>query len=223
VVENLYGPTELTITCTRYQLPADRDRWPVTPNDSVPIGRPDEWTGALVLGPDGQPADEGELCCNGAQRFDGYLDPADDEGRFLTLPGPAPDADRSTYYRTGDRVRWCDGEMVHLGRLDDQVKVNGYRVELGEIETVLRRHDAVEDAVVVAATTANGGALDAAYTGRADEQAGIAAFLADRLPGYMQPRRIRHLPDIPINPNGKKDRRRVAELLTAEPTERRPA
>ncbi|WP_307937382.1 AMP-binding protein, partial [Salinispora arenicola] len=161
-LENLYGPTELTVTCTRYQLPADPARWPRTSNDTVPIGRVHPHLEGVLLAPDGTAGNEGELCIRGTQRFDGYLDPTQNHGRFVDhvgdrttqvdrLPGP------QHWYRTGDRVRQENGELVHLGRIDDQVKIHGYRIELGEIESVLRRHPGLHEVVVLAVPARAGG------------------------------------------------------------------
>jgi amino acid adenylation domain-containing protein len=217
VLENLYGPTELTITCTSYRLQRSFDRWPATPNATVPIGTPYPHLEAEVAGE--------ELCLRGSQRFDGYLDPSDNEGRFLRgedlrplASGESPEAE--DWYRTGDRVRYHDGQLVFLGRLDDQVKVHGYRVELGEIEAVVREHPAVDDAVVVALESERGETqLCGLYcgSGRSDRQVGEHA--RRRLPAYMQPARWLYVDDFPVNANGKIDRGRLRRLAeeTADP------
>ncbi|PZG02534.1 amino acid adenylation domain-containing protein [Micromonospora deserti] len=221
ILENLYGPTELTVTCTRYQLPADPARWPRTSNDTVPIGRVHAHLQGMLRRADGAPADDGELCVRGSQRFDGYLDAAQDDDRFVTYdgerarpftgrPGPAD------WYRTGDRVRWEDGALVHLGRLDDQVKIHGYRIELGEIESVLRRHPGVVDVVVLALPTGSGPAeLHAIYTCEDVDSASLARVVADHLPPYMAPSRYHRVECLPVNSNGKVDRKRLAADLGA--------
>jgi amino acid adenylation domain-containing protein len=221
VVENLYGPTELTVSCTCYRLPGQQDLWPRTSNGTVPIGRPNPHLETLMLGEGGR---EGELCVRGSQRFDGYLDPADNTNRFLTADGQdrtgVPGA--QDWYRTGDRVRWEDGELVHLGRIDEQLKISGHRVEPGEIESVLRDHPGVLDAVVLA--VADGGAeavLHALYTGEPTLEEDLAGRVRRRLPGYMVPRHVHHLPEFPLNPNGKIDRSRLRHALTGNPTQRR--
>ena len=125
----------------------------------MPIGRPYPHLDVVVLGADGLPAAEGELCVRGPQRFDGYLDARDDIGRFTFFDGtrPAADYDGSRpltdafWYRTGDRVRWEAGEIVHRGRLDQQVKIRGHRVELGEIESILTQQPQVRQAVAAVA------------------------------------------------------------------------
>ncbi|MDI5965433.1 amino acid adenylation domain-containing protein [Streptantibioticus silvisoli] len=224
VIDNVYGPTELTVACTAYRLPRDPQQWPATSNDTVPIGPVYDTLDHLVLDEDGHPADEGELCVRGVQRFDGYLDPDDDNERFLTHEdgrteihrgGPLTDAH---YYRTGDRVRREQGTLLHLGRLDNQVKLRGYRVELGEIETALRRHPAVEEAVVLALPGTNGLEAVACYTGEPLERAAARGWLRAHVPPHMVPRRLVHLERLPLNPNGKIDRPALRRDLTADPT-----
>lgn len=222
IVENLYGPTEMTISCAQFRLPADPADWPVTANGTVPIGQPHPSVGHVVLDDRGRPATEGELCVRGPQRFPGYLDPAADEGRFYHFGpgdeaarphGPGDALDDTAWYRTGDRVSWQDGALVHLGRSDQQVKVQGYRVELGEIEAVLRDQEAVRDAIVLALPGRGGTTeLEAVCTGSGLDADRLLAAAADRLPGYMVPRRLTVLDAMPLNVNGKIDR----SALTAD-------
>jgi acyl-coenzyme A synthetase/AMP-(fatty) acid ligase len=114
-------------------------------------------------------------------------------------------ADR--WYRTGDRVAWHDGALVHLGRIDHQVKVRGHRIELGEIEAALRRLPGVRDTTVIAVPAADGEAeLAAAVTGRECVPERLYAALGDHLPPYMLPRRIAVLDQLPLGANGKIDR-----------------
>jgi amino acid adenylation domain-containing protein len=224
VLENVYGPTELTVACTEYRLPADPADWPRTSNDTVPIGPLYDFLEPLVVDEEGRPADEGELCVRGSQRFDGYLDPGDDAGRFLSFDGTrARVYDGSVpltpehYYRTGDRVRVEGGHLTHLGRLDNQVKVRGYRVELGEVEAAFRRHPDIAEAAVVAV----GGGGDAEvelvgfHTGRPVATAALRRWLRERVPAHMVPRRIVHLAELPLNPNGKVDRPALRRSLAA--------
>ncbi|MBN6053831.1 amino acid adenylation domain-containing protein [Nonomuraea sp. RK-328] len=221
VLENLYGPTELTISCTEYRLPADRARWPQTPNGTVPIGLPYPGVRHAVLDADGRPAAEGELCLRGVQRFPGYADPAVNEGRFVAFDGeravPAAAAGAMAddlWYRTGDRVAWRDGVLVHLGRLDQQVKVSGHRVELGEVEAALRARPGVVEAVVLALPGADGEpALEAACTGTGLDPVALVKGVAEVLPGYMVPRSVTVLGELPLNANGKVDRRALATTL----------
>lgn len=213
-VVNLYGPTELTVTCTGYELPRDPGHWPRTTNGTVPIGRPHPRLEIRLHGPDPADGGAGELCVRGPQRFDGYLDPADDLGRFLAPDGtPAPGSPTSSrdWYRTGDRVRGDGGALVHLGRCDDQVKISGYRIEPAEVEAVLREHPDVHDAVVVAVPGRGRRSeigLEAHYTGAVAESE-LLGHLRHRLPPHMVPSRLHPLDELPLTANGKVDRRRL--------------
>jgi amino acid adenylation domain-containing protein len=219
VLDNLYGPTELTITCIGYRLPADPGCWPPTSNETVPIGSAYPHLDAVLLDSDGTASEDAELCVRGSQRFDGYLDPADNESRFLDYPGgdgrarpvaglPGP----AHWYRTGDRVRVEGGDLVHLGRLDDQVKIHGFRIELGEVESMLRRHPGVHDVVVLALPVENGElGLYALYT--SDDQmreTELAELVSRQLPPYMTPAHYLRVDAFPVTSNGKIDRRRLA-------------
>ncbi|MEW2418772.1 AMP-binding protein [Streptomyces sp. NPDC046866] len=205
-VENLYGPTELTITVTSHVLsPATPDERYV--NDVVPIGAVHPALDHLLLAPGGSLAEpdgsgtvEGELCITGPQMCSGYLDPAHDEGRFLTHAG-------RRWYRTGDRVRrYPDGEISYLGRADDQVQVQGWRVELSEVSHALRRLPGVEDAVTVAVPAGGSHELAAFYTGTAQRPADLARQLTAALPKALVPRLIQHVDEFPMNANRKIDR-----------------
>ncbi|WP_406492325.1 AMP-binding protein [Streptomyces sp. NBC_00846] len=189
-VENLYGPTELTISCTVHRWDPVRSPGRCV-NGMVPIGTFHPGLRYLVH--------EGELCVTGDQMFPGYLDPADDEGRFL-------DVDGARWYRTGDLVRERDdGELACLGRLDQQVQIHGIRVELAEVECALRRVDGVRDAVVVAAD----GELTAYLLGTVRPPAELARSLAEFLPRPLVPRRFVHLDAYPLNANRKVDRKEL--------------
>jgi len=213
-VENLYGPTELTVTCTAYRLPRDPADWPVTGNGTVPIGRPYPHLEATVH--------DGELWMRGPQRFDGYLDPAHNASAFAPdgtgngnghVAGTPGGAD---WYRTGDRVRWQDGDLVHLGRVDDQLKINGFRVEPAEVESALRAVPGVLDVAVVGVDAGDGRLrLHAAYCGERRPEGELVEHLRDRLPPYMVPARVEHLGELPTNANGKVDRRRLRALWSA--------
>ncbi|WP_409055099.1 AMP-binding protein [Streptomyces sp. SYP-A7185] len=224
-VDNAYGPTELTITCTAHRLPRDPDSWPDTPNDTVPIGPLHPALQGRLL--------DGELCVRGPQRFGGYLDPANDAGRFLTPDAtPYDPGTRLTdahWYRTGDRVTTLsspaaeDGPLpagvplVHVGRADQQVQVHGYRVEPGEVEAALRHLPGVLDAAVVALGTPDGSTELAAALTSASGAAAVdhRAALRLRLPPYMVPNRVVPVASLPLNANGKVDRAEVVRLLCA--------
>jgi amino acid adenylation domain-containing protein len=215
---NAYGPTELTIFCSDFTLPADPGDWPTTPNGVLPIGLPYPGLEYAVFDESGQPAAEGELCVRGAQRFDGYLDPEANRGRFHPAPPPEgdPAVPKDSWYRTGDRVTSTDGVPCFLGRVDQQVKINGYRVEPGEIEAALRSLPGVIVAVVVAVReTADVLGLYAVCVAPSSDPAGLRAGLVRGLPAYMVPRRVLTVDQLPCDANGKVDRRAVVELVRA--------
>lgn len=205
VVENVYGPTELTLSCAAYRLPASPDAWPDTSNGTVPIGTVYPHLESVVV--------DGELCVRGSQRFPGYLDSRDNRGRFLIVEGDAiapyeGDTPLTVkhWYRTGDRV--CDqgGQLVHLGRLDDQVKVRGYRVEPGEVEAALRSHELVDEAAVIVVGSSSDAYLHAFYTGHEVTEIELMQFASRRLPWYMIPHNFTRIASLPYGPNGKLDR-----------------
>jgi len=194
---NMYGPTETTIWSTY---------WPVPDAvDEVSIGRPLPNTVAYVLDPDGAPVPigvPGELYLGGAGLAEGYV--SGNAQRFPTVRG-------ERLYRTGDLVRYReDGTLVYLHRLDDQVKVRGYRVELGEIESRLLEHPAVS----AAAVAVHDDALTAYVVpvpGAEPAPAALRTHLAVHLPEYMLPSACLVLPALPLTANGKLDRRALPE------------
>ncbi|MFI1051862.1 amino acid adenylation domain-containing protein [Streptomyces griseoruber] len=222
-LENLYGPTELTISCAEFRLPPDVADWPRPANGTVPIGALYPGLAHQVLDAEGLPADDGELVVRGPQRFPGYLDPRNDANRFLLhddatgtwVPhsGDTPiTADH--WYRTGDRVARQDGRLIHLGRMDQQVKIRGYRIELGEIEALLRERSGVRDAIVIAVPDARGDlSLEAICTGPDPRPEQILSDLRSRIPEYMIPRSVTVFDELPLNVNGKIDRQTVAAMI----------
>ncbi|PYC66974.1 D-alanine--poly(phosphoribitol) ligase [Streptomyces tateyamensis] len=204
-LENIYGPTELTVTITAHRW--DPDSSPeLAVNGIVPIGAVHAGHQHLLLAEDGSTAEyEGELCITGPQMTRGYLDPADDAGRFLEHDG-------RLWYRTGDRVRRLPAEeLAYLGRLDAQVQIQGWRVELPEVEHALRGCAGVRDAVTVTRPAEGGGVeLVVFYTGEVTAPAALARQLRQILPAGMLPRDYRHLVEFPLNSNRKIDRGRLA-------------
>lgn len=217
-VINCYGPSECACIVTAYEVPSDPSARVETSNRSLPIGDVFPRLEYVLLDEDLRPSDDGELCVRGDQRFPGYLDPTDNIGRFVSIVDDVVTVyDGSTpltaghWYRTGDRIRREAGELVHQGRVDHQVKVLGNRVELGEIESALRKHAVISEAVVVTIPASDGEVdLHAFYLG---EPLGedVLKELVSNLPPYMRPRAFHHREGFPITVNGKVDRRRLVD------------
>ena len=214
-LENLYGPTELTIACTLFGLNDGeaRDDWD---RGIVPIGYPYPAMEALVVGHDLRPVPEGtpgELLMAGPQVTLGYWrDERRTAAAFVVPPG-----ETRRFYRTGDRVRVRPGggPLFYLGRLDHQIKVRGFRVELGEVEAALRDASGLRGAVAVGWPQNPSGAsgIEAFLEGEEPDVARVLATLRARLPDYMVPRRIHSMARLPMNSNGKYDRPALLTLL----------
>lgn len=210
---NLYGPTETTVWSMRER---------VRPGSTITIGRPIENTACHVLSPSRQllPAGiPGELYIGGAGVTAGYLHRPDlTIERFIANPFGNMEG---RLYRTGDKVvRLNDGRLLYLGRLDTQVKVNGHRVELGEIEAVLEELPQVRQAAAMVSSAEDGDARLVAYVVAA---AGWSIFgseirraLRDRLPDYMVPSVVLPLDAMPLTPNGKVDRKALPDPLAGQ-------
>ncbi|MFF4383413.1 amino acid adenylation domain-containing protein [Kitasatospora sp. NPDC001547] len=208
---NLYGPTETTVWSTGKELAGDGA-------DASSIGSPIGNTRVYVLDERLSPVPvgvAGELYIAGRSVARGYLGrPALTAGRFVADPF-AGTGERM--YRTGDVVRWtADGELQYVGRSDDQVKVRGFRVELGEIESVLAGHHSVGQAVALVREDVPGDQRLVAYVvpnrGVPQEELdqlgqAVRAVAQDRLPGYMVPSAVVVIEKLPLMPNGKLDRK----------------
>ena len=210
-VWNGYGPTETTVYSTYWRVS--------DPRDGIFIGRPIANTTVYILDELGAPCPlgvPGEIHIGGAGVTLGYLNrPALDAERFLPDPFAEPCSDRpaeARMYRTGDRGRWlASGMLEHLGRLDFQVKVRGYRIEPGEIESVLADVPGVARAVVIAREDRPGDVRLVAYVVAREnvalDEEHLRTRLRERLPDYMLPQHLMLLDAIPLLPNGKIDRK----------------
>jgi amino acid adenylation domain-containing protein len=206
-IENLYGPTELTVTVAAYRWAAATAG--VAVNGVVPIGRVHEGHAVLLLDEAGRAAAaEGELCVAGPQLTPGYLDPQDAAGRFFEHEG-------RRYYRTGDRVRMTGGGLAYLGRLDGQVQVRGVRVEVAEVENAMRACG-VDDVVVVAVRRAGTTELFTFYAGPERPVRALVRTLREVLPATIIPRYFRHIGEFPLNGNRKIDRTLLAATAQRE-------
>ena len=216
---NMYGITETTVHVTYHVVTREDVRQPAM---SV-IGRPIPDLQVYILDdhlqlcPIGIP---GELYVAGAGLALGYLRrPELTRERFIPDPFGAPG---ERLYRTGDRGRYlADGQIEYLGRLDQQVKIRGHRIELGEVESVLSQHPGVREAVVVARDDAVGNRRLVAYLvaaqGDAPSTTELRAFLKRRLPEHMVPSVFAPLERMPLTPSGKVDRKALPETDSRRP------
>jgi amino acid adenylation domain-containing protein len=211
---NPYGSTEATGITTHHFARADLSSYS---SRSMPPGRPIANARIYVLDGAGEPVPvgvTGELYLGGAGVTRGYRRLAAQTAERY-LPDPFGRAPGARLYRTGDLGRWLpDGTVEFMGRADAQVKVRGFRIELGEIEARLAEHAAVHEVVVVARARdgeAGDPRLVAYYTGEGAGAAALRAHLAERLPEYMVPSAFVHMDALPVNPNGKLDRKALPE------------
>jgi amino acid adenylation domain-containing protein len=212
IVENLYGPTELTIACCVHRWdPEHSPQFCV--NDMVSIGAPFPGLTAAVLDEElkpAPPAEPGELCIAGAQTSPGYWRDAQKTAeRFVDLPA-------GRFYRTGDRViQLANGEYACLGRVDHQIKVLGFRVELGEIEAVLQKDQRVVQAVALGWPVIDGSAqsIVAFVSGAGLDSQALLATCRAALGDYMVPSAIHIVDEMPLNANGKVDRGALQKRL----------
>ncbi|WP_164003013.1 non-ribosomal peptide synthetase, partial [Pyxidicoccus caerfyrddinensis] len=202
VLENQYGPSE-THVVSAYRLQGLPSTWPKLPC----IGAPLEHTQLYVLDAHGQPCPvgvPGELFIGGTHLAHGYLDRPDMTAKAF-VPNPFSTEPGARLYRTGDAAKWkADGTVDFLGRLDGQVKLRGYRVELGEVESVLRAAPNVRDAAAVVREVGGDKRLVAYVVpaGEVDAE-GLRGFLQQRLPEYMVPSAFVMLEALPLTPSGK--------------------
>jgi non-ribosomal peptide synthetase component F len=225
VVINGYGPTESTTFACCYRMAKGYEI-----NGSVPIGQPISNTSVYVLDERLQPLPPGvpgELFIGGAGLALGYLNqPELTRERFI--PHPFSGEPSARLYRTGDRARLrSDRNIEFLGRVDNQVKISGHRIELEEIEATLRLHVQVRQAVVVAAEDSGGQKRLFAYLLPSDRGClnaeELKRFLADRLPSFMIPSAFAEVDQFPLSPNGKVDRIALALTGRADPSKQRPS
>jgi len=221
-LHNLYGPTEAAVDVTYWDCANQ------SPSATVPIGRPISNVKMYILDRHLEPVPigvAGELHIGGVAIARGYLNrPELTEARFIQDPFDGrPDA---RLYKTGDRARFlADGNIEYLGRLDNQVKLRGFRVELGEVESAILESDRVQSAVVALREDGPIGKCLVAYvvpaTPGLDSQA-IRTFLKERLLEYMIPSHFVFLDSLPLLPNGKVNRGGlpVPEQWTTAPEEK---
>ncbi|MGW4641586.1 amino acid adenylation domain-containing protein [Sphaerisporangium sp. NPDC004334] len=220
-VLNEYGPTEASVA-NAFFMTSD-----FFSGESIPIGRPIENTSMYILDDDFRPAPagaEGEIFVGGVCCARGYLGrPALSSEKFVPDPYAAEPGARM--YRTGDRATWdAHGNAVFLGRSDRQLKIRGYRVEPGEVESALRRHPGIRDAAVVEHTSGPGGPLVLKAYVISDQAVpdGLVEWLADHIPEYAIPRQYAAVDSIPLDANGKVDRSALARQEAEQNPEPEP-
>lgn len=203
---NLYGPTECTGMSCYYALTGEE-------GEVIPIGKPFENTKVFLLDEQNQESDQGEICIGGTCVTMGYYnDPQRTAAAFVQNPLQSAYPER--IYRTGDLGRWDEkGNLVFLGRSDQQIKHMGHRIELGEIESAAAAGEGVNNCVCLYQQKRQRMVL--LYDGTAQEQE-VRQALKNALPAYMQPQGLVHLDTLPTTPNGKLDRRKLKELYAKE-------
>ncbi|RKZ91700.1 MAG: non-ribosomal peptide synthetase [Candidatus Parabeggiatoa sp. nov. 1] len=204
-IYNLYGPSEDTTYSTFSKIPKGSDK-------EVNIGSPIANSQIYILDWNHNPTPPGipgELCIAGAGLARGYLNrPELTKEKFIEIEVFGKP---QRLYKTGDKARWLpDGNLEYLGRLDHQVKLRGFRIELSEIEVTLSQHETVKEAVVVLYNVDSNPRLVAYVTLviKTDEVSGVLrTWLKTRLPEYMLPASVTVLDKLPLTPNGKIDRK----------------
>ena len=224
---NLYGPTEATVWATCWKVQS--------PEKGIFVGRAIANTILTIRDEQGRvlpDGEEGEICIGGDGVTTGYLNrPELTAERFVLDPAAqangasaasgAAQVQGARYYRTGDLGRLLpDGLLQHLGRMDFQVKVRGFRIELGEIEACLASHPQAGSPVAITIEPKPGDVrIVAFFVARGEGQPNVAelrAHLAAQLPEYMVPQRFISIDAVPLMPNGKVDRKKLAEIALAD-------
>jgi acyl carrier protein len=218
---NHYSPTETTIGCLTFETEADSPLSSVTA--VVPLGRPIANMKVYILDQNLQPVPvgvPGDLYIGGRGVSNGYLGRPDLTAEKF-MPDPLNPQSGRRFYRSGDRARFLPGGIIEfLGREDNQVKVRGFRVELGEVEAVLSRHPAIEQAVVVFRQFPGGDQRLVAFAIAPPKPADgeLREFMLQYVPDYMVPASFVYLDAFPLNANGKADRQVLAERIPAAVT-----
>jgi amino acid adenylation domain-containing protein len=207
VVYNAYGPTEAAVTATLYKCTGSTPRWP-------PIGRPIRGVRAYILDDLLSPVPvgtAGQLYLAGKGLAWGYIG-APGRTASVFLPDPFAREPGQRMYATGDRVRMrTDGNIEFLDRVDNQVKISGFRIEVGEVEHFLQECPGIREAAVVVREDIPGGAALAAFlVGSRNDAAAVDTRLRDHLPHHMIPKLYIWLETMPLNRQAKIDRKWLA-------------
>lgn len=204
-LHNLYGPTECAVDVTFYDChPADQD--------PIPIGKPIYNTQIYVLDSALEPVETGavgQLCIAGENVGQGYINrPELTTAKFIPNPFGA-----GKLYLTGDYATINEArQLLFYGRMDHQIKLNGQRIEIGEIETVIRNTEGVQDAAVVICQRNGNKTLAGIYCAKSVQISAIREYCEEKLPSYMVPSCFIQVPEMPINANGKLDKKKLTAL-----------
>jgi len=217
-VYNAYGPTETTIVCSIYPCDADPSRIK-SHNNTISIGKAFPGVELIVVDETYQPAPTGvtgELCISGNLNTTGYLNnPELNQRSFFTMDhhGIA-----TTFYRSGDLCfQDNEGDFMFIGRVDSQVKIQGYRVETGEIENCALTCNGIQEAVALLYTDEGGtNSIELCVTPSAADKEELLRHLKKHLPVYMLPRAIHSVDTLPLNLNGKTDRKALGKMLVRD-------
>lgn len=194
---NLYGPTEITVDCTYFNVPSDFDE------DDVPIGIACSNTNIIVVDENNTPASDGELLIRGEGVALGYWGDKIKTNKAF-IQNPTHDNYRDVVYRTGDLVTVKNGLIYYKGRADNQIKLHGYRIELSEIESIAQGYTKIKYAIC--GFDQNNLRIWLIYSGDVSKVE-LLKYIKPKLPDYMIPKFIKMIPDIPLLSNGKLDRK----------------
>lgn len=199
---NVYGPTEGTCICSAYEI-TEKD---MEEDGLAPLGRLSANFESVILDENGEQNTVGELCLIGEQLALGYYnDKERTEASFVECPQIG--AYKERMYKTGDRVELAEGKLYFRGRIDNQIKHMGYRIELEEIENALIKIPGLKQCAAIHTVSKNGFSKIVAFVACEESQeVDIRKELKKYLPGYMIPNAIEHLDELPKNANGKVDR-----------------
>jgi len=212
IIQNAYGPTEATVYCLSYDITENSSE--VAVQGILPIGKPFPGMNVVIIDEDNNPmqaGQEGELCLSGLQVTDQYWkDEVKTRDAFFRLENNSD----AIFYKTGDRAFLNNkGDYIYCGRMDSQVKIDGHRVELGEIENVVRDFtNQSHVAAVVSNSESDKNSLKLFLTDGAAENHKLENYMKSKFPPYMIPREIIYLNELPLNQNGKIDRKKLSEL-----------
>lgn len=209
IIDNVYGPTEATIFCLCYRV--DTTGYIGATNGVVWIGKPMQGVNVIVADDDGKlipTGEKGELCLSGNQVTPGYLDTEKNKTAFFTL-------NDKKYYRTGDLVLLhTDGNYIYCGRSDHQVKIQGFRIELAEVEHHARSAFGCNAVAIVTQNTQGISQIELVLETEATNITDIASTLKSLMPAYMLPVGIHFVKPLPLNVNGKTDRKELAKIIS---------